>query len=776
MQFLIYFLKNEKNYLAIKLIFCNLAIILTANLGEMKNIAVTNRLFNNILLFISNKSLKNKNIYNLIYNSIFNIRINELNKLFVVLIFSLLSINTVKSQSNLHSNLQSNSDPIQNQNTLQNASFNEDSIRLSNRLGINLFYGLYTNTADFVKIPNTLNCCSKFLGDNGSGMSINGYYEKPLSLNYGLGAKLGWSYSRNEFSETENQLILVNGEEQNGEFNYNLNSTLNFIDLQPYFYYNPIKNLNTYVSIGMSYNLSSTYAQWEQIGDNTNGVFKDSESKIRNPFNGEISNINSIISNLGFGISYEFQANKKNTLRIVPEFNFRYNLGNIIKDSIWNQYSLNFGIGVKYYNYKDYRMPPPPPAPPKDPPFVVDLPKLASPPKLSADLVAKDIDSLGNMNETTGIKVEDFINTSLKPLLNYVFFDYNSSELPQRYVTLNNEDVDKFNIDKLINLDIINTYYNVLNIVGYRLRQKENAKITLIGCNSNLNDEKNNLELSKKRAETIKDYFVHTWNIEENRINIESRNLPKQASKSEDINGQFENMRVEIISDDEEIYESLIAIDTVRSVYQKKIRFISNIKSDSNVKKIDLTLQQDNKEIVGYNINMNDTISYFSWDWEINEKFNILNTNPINYQIIIEDEFGQVFKTKKQILPIDQISVDIKRLEKIKDVVYENYSLILFDYGKTELASEHKKVVDFVKSRISPNAKVKIIGYTDSMGEDNINERISTQRAKVTHKRLDIPKAEFIGKGEKDLLFDNTLPEGRFYCRTVVINVENIVE
>ena len=757
-------MKNEKNYLAIKLIFCNLAIILTANLGEMKNIAVTNRNFSSYLQFKVNNSLKNKNIFNLIYNSIFNLKTNELNKLFVVLFFFLfLSFFTNK---NIYSQT----------NTNQTSIYSLDSIKLSQRFGVNLFYGLYTNTADFVKIPNTLNCCSKFLGDNGNGLSINGFYEMPLSLNYGLGAKLGWSYSKNEFSESETQVILVNGEDQNGEFNYNLNSTLNFIDLQPYFYYNPISNLNTYFSLGLSYNLSSTYAQWEQIGDNTNGVFKDTESKIRNPYNGDINNINSIISNLGLGISYEFQANKKNTLRIVPEFNFRYNLGNIIKDSIWNQYSFNFGIGVKYYKVKDFRLPPPPPELPKDPPFLADLPKLITPPQLSADLVAKDIDSLGNMIETNGIKVEDFINTSLKPLLNYVFFDYNSSELPSRYVSLKNNEVGNFNIDKLINLDIINTYYNVLNIVGYRLKQKENAKITLIGCNSNINEEKNNLELSKKRAETIKNYFVNTWNIDENRINIEARNLPKQESKSEDINGQYENMRVEIISDDEEIYESLIAIDTVRSVYQKKIRFISNIKSDANIKKIDLTLLQDNKEIIGYNTNMNDTISYFTWDWAINEKFNIENTNPINYQIIIEDEYGQVFKTKKQILPIDQISVDIKRLEKIKDVVYENYSLILFDYGKTELASEHKKVVDFVKSRINENAKVKIIGYTDSMGEDNINERISTLRAKVTHKRLGIPNAEFVGKGEKDLLFDNTLPEGRFYCRTVVINVENIVE
>lgn len=655
-----------------------------------------------------------------------------------------------------------------------------DSILLSKRYYANFQYGLTFNSTDFTKIPNTNNCCNKFTGGLGNNLALNLGVEYPLNTKYGLGVRGGYNLKQNDFKETEDILLLFNGEEKIGKFNYLLNSTLNFINLEPYFYYTPINNLNVNMSLGVKYNFNTTYEQFEQIDENTNAIFRDTRTKIRNYFNNNESNemsfVNSIIPTIGLGVSYDLPMNKNNTLRIIPEFNFRYNFTSIIKDSIWNQFSFNLGVSVKYFDFKKYRVPPPLPTEPMAPPFITELPLPVEPLTMTVTSDIKDIDSLGNETNSRGVKVEDFIYTSLKPLLNYVFFDYNSSDLPSRYKLLDKQEISDFKLENLISLDIINTYYNVLNVVGYRLNQKPNAKITLIGCNSNLNDEKNNKELSKARAEKVKSYFIENWGIDENRIAIEARNLPKEESKSEEIYGQYENMRVEIVSDDEEIYEPLMSIDTVRSMYNKTIRFISNIKSNFKINNITISVIQDNKELFNTSKTINDTISYFNYDWAIDKSIILENTNPIYYHIVVEDELGQVVKSKRQYIPIEQISIDIKRLEKIKDVVYENYSLILFDYGKSDLGREHKKVVDFVKSRISKNAKVEVVGYTDAMGEDAINEKISTLRAKTTHKRLDLPNATFYGKGEKELLFDNTLPEGRFYCRTVIINVENTID
>ena len=84
--------------------------------------------------------------------------------------------------------------------------------------------------------------------------------------------------------------------------------------------------------------------------------------------------------------------------------------------------------------------------------------------------------------------------------------------------------------------------------------------------------------------------------------------------------------------------------------------------------------------------------------WEISntDKFRILSLNKLKYQ------------TKTKYIPVDRLTVERKRYENRKDMEYEYYSLILFKYGSSQLEKEHKKVVDFVKNRISENSVIKI--------------------------------------------------------------------
>jgi outer membrane protein OmpA-like peptidoglycan-associated protein len=67
-------------------------------------------------------------------------------------------------------------------------------------------------------------------------------------------------------------------------------------------------------------------------------------------------------------------------------------------------------------------------------------------------------------------------------------------------------------------------------------------------------------------------------------------------------------------------------------------------------------------------------------------------------------------------------------------------------------------------------------GYTDKLGDEEINERISERRARSVARRLNIPGAKVEGLGESELLYDNDLPEGRYYCRTVQIIIETPVK
>ncbi|MFZ9815008.1 MAG: OmpA family protein, partial [Candidatus Kapaibacteriota bacterium] len=70
---------------------------------------------------------------------------------------------------------------------------------------------------------------------------------------------------------------------------------------------------------------------------------------------------------------------------------------------------------------------------------------------------------------------------------------------------------------------------------------------------------------------------------------------------------------------------------------------------------------------------------------------------------------------------------------------------------------------------------------TDKLGEVQYNLELSETRAKTVKSFLinmqpDINIVTVKGIGISTRLFDNSLPEGRYYCRTVSIEVQNPIQ
>jgi outer membrane protein OmpA-like peptidoglycan-associated protein len=84
------------------------------------------------------------------------------------------------------------------------------------------------------------------------------------------------------------------------------------------------------------------------------------------------------------------------------------------------------------------------------------------------------------------------------------------------------------------------------------------AGLTITGCNSNYEEEEGNLDLSKARAEAVKDYLVNVWGIAPTRLTVESRNLPERSSTSSVELGRAENRRVELQSSDAGILKPVL--------------------------------------------------------------------------------------------------------------------------------------------------------------------------------------------------------------------------
>src|SRR5690606_14587174 len=141
----------------------------------------------------------------------------------------------------------------------------------------------------------------------------------------------------------------------------------------------------------------------------------------------------------------------------------------------------------------------------------------------------------------------------------------------------------------------------------------------------------------------------------------------------------------------------------------------------------------------------------------------------------VEDTTGQVQATPTARLPIDQVTIQKKRRERIADKEIDRYSLILFDFGKTTLSDANRRIIDFIRQRISPEASVVVTGHSDRVGDEDVNLRLSAERARVAAQALDIPVTDVQGLGESVILYDNDLPEGRLYSRVVNVVVETSV-
>ena len=149
---------------------------------------------------------------------------------------------------------------------------------------------------------------------------------------------------------------------------------------------------------------------------------------------------------------------------------------------------------------------------------------------------------------------------------------------------------------------------------------------------------------------------------------------------------------------------------------------------------------------------------------------------PLLYQMKLTDKKGNTFTTDEKSLPLQLLTIKEKRIERIDDYEIQKFSLILFDFDKSDIIGQNKKIIDLIKSRIKPESIIEIKGYTDRTGDDDYNLKLSDRRAKSTQTLLGRNDAETTGIGESEILYDNNLPEGRIYCRTVEITVKTKIK
>ncbi len=695
---------------------------------------------------------------------------------------------------------------------------------LENRNGFGLYLGVGFNShnADFKRLPDCPSCSPGYKDGNGGGLNLGLVYDYPLYSKFLLSSKLLYKNLSGELINSEQTTLIVSGKPTTGEFEHSLQSTLGVIGLEPSVKYNLVNGLYLGLGLNVSYLFTKDYSQYEKIVKPTSsGTFlnpdgTDSHSRIRNEFSGTLQEANALFMAPVLSLSYNLPLNKDTTFSLEPELSYSLGLTNIVNDNLVNKWSvstLSLGIALKYSPKETV------PKPEKRiEEYKIDTIKIEKNVitsnfsigiektkfdedetvteliikkiitrtdtlfikknyKLDGSLIAVGVDNKGNEIENPTFVIEEFISNRLDPLLNYVFFDDNSSTLPNRYKRINKLEASSFNIENLFRDSTIELYYNILNIVGSRMKEFPNANITLTGCNSDLNNEKGNLKLSEERANTIKDYLVNRWNIEGNRIMIEKRNLPAKASTpKEEPDKIAENRRVEITSNNPNILKPIFIEKVDRTANPPIARFKTNISSDLPISSWELNAYQKSAPNQKFSRSGKDIENQIDWKLSENQKITPSLPELLISELKIVDELNNEKLIKGNDLKINIKTIKEKKTEMIDDYEIERFSLILFDFNKSNIEGDNKEIIEFIKKRIKPESEIEISGYADRTGNFDYNQKLAEQRAISARNSLNRKDTSAIGIGSSKLLYDNNNPEGRFYCRTVNIIVKTKIK
>ncbi|MER3328640.1 MAG: OmpA family protein, partial [Candidatus Kapaibacterium sp.] len=156
---------------------------------------------------------------------------------------------------------------------------------------------------------------------------------------------------------------------------------------------------------------------------------------------------------------------------------------------------------------------------------------------------------------------------------------------------------ENFSFKQLFDLKTMEVYYEILNIVGKRMQFYPQAKIELVGCNSDQGLEKDKIGLSRDRAETVKKYLVDEWGIDPTRITVNSQNLPDNPSNVNEPDGIVENRRVEMNANIPQIFEPMNIKDTLRTSNPPHIRFKPVVNSAVGSNRWKIITYQNGKEL-----------------------------------------------------------------------------------------------------------------------------------------------------------------------------------
>ncbi len=624
--------------------------------------------------------------------------------------------------------------------------------------------------------------CGTYSDGKGSGYAIELFGEVPfnffrrLDLTFGAGlANRGGDFG----DATASNLTVL--DPNSGTYvplvrQSSFSASLNYLNLTGGLRIRPLARFAGYfgasIEAGIPLGKSASYVETEKIISPQGVLYPGTNTTTMTDGSGVIPNIRT-----SFGVSgtlgYEFPLSPIFTAS--PEISYYYPLTNVESGFLWKVSSIRAGLAVRWNKPPQYIAPPPPK--PEPPPVVQRDDPNALAPKLSAVSLSS---APFHIIETTV--------TETFPILPYVFFDSASSVLSDRLAHLTPEEANHFKESELPHKSL-ESYYNILNILGNRLREHPSTMLTINGTTDGREAKDDGKALAQARAITVRDYLVHVWGIAPERLEMTTTDAPNNPSSTEYAEGFEENRRVELSSDDDQLLKPIVH-ERFREETASPTSLPIQLSAASKIGVRDWHVAMrvgGGNRVGGAHRGAPSVVIYeasgqgsppATIDWKPTE--------------------GQIESLAKSLGPNDSIycefdasatngaqskkMIGIPANKSINPFELSRLSLIVFDFDQSAINGQNKRMISsFVAKSLYPVSTATITGSTDNLGELKRNEKLSTDRAfhvrdLVFAEKPDARITSTKGIGPSNLLYDNHLPEGRYYCRTVRIEVETPLE
>lgn len=500
----------------------------------------------------------------------------------------------------------------------------------------------------------------------------------------------------------------------------------------------------------------SSYSVIERIVS-PNGVFYPNNQPIRENESGDIDGAG---TSLGASLGAMYSYNINESLSLDFEISRRFPLNSAVDNFNLKSDIFRGGIALTYRFGKK-------PVPEKP----IEVPKEIEPEKeevipepiaeITPEKLLKDFSS-------EEILITETIVTQTFPILPYFFFEAKSSVLPDKYKSTSNiKDFNEQDLDK----ETMGIYYRSLDIIGSRL-QKSKATVRLVGNSDGREFDSlaARIEIARKRAVAVAEYLNKRWNIPMSRITIEARDLPTNPTSLVYQEADAENRRVEVLSNSASITAPVVHRNFFE--YHTNAKAINFNLESNNAEKINIALFANGAKIAS----QSDT--YDDLDADSNISF------PLNTALINQIAKGTKSGNTKAVLEISNSSQTENYEYPLKvQLSQEQFeigrlNLIVFDFDKALMSGANRELLkEFTLSSIKSDSEVAIIGTTDILGEESYNRALSLRRAENTKSAIEsvlsgVRFTKVEGTGADEFKYSNDSPEGRFYNRTVLIEVK----